>query len=272
MKLYITGGTGFIGCNLTKFYKDCDIKLYCRGQNLQQELEHFGPDAIINSAAEIYQADLMWGSNVLLTRQCVQYVKDHSDCKMIQIGSSSEYGPLPRASKETDCINPIDMYQTTKGISTLLCQGYARTFNLAISVIRPYSVYGPGEKPHRLFPKLYKAFCYNEPMQLRDGVHDFIYIDDFIQCVNLVMQQMQPGQGHIINAGSGHEYTNYQVLKIFEQQTGRSAPVQYIPGFAKNFESQTWRCDTEYAREKYGFRVQFTLNQGIEKFLETAQY
>ena len=186
---------------------------------------------------------------------------------MIQIGSSSEYGKLSRAGTELDRINPSTMYEATKGAATLLCQGYARHYDLDICIARPYSVYGPHERPHRLFPRLWRAFYENEPMTLYHGVHDFIYIDDFVRGIDILIRHPNKPAGDIINFGSGSEYQNIEVLNYFKKITGKNAPVQYIDMMAKTFESDMWVCDPTYASEQYGFDTKFSLGTGIEEYI-----
>lgn len=265
MKIFITGSAGFIGRHLLEFYQEHEVFALTRQMNIDEELNRFKPDVIINSAAEIYNPESMWASNVQTTVSCLEYVK-HSQTKMIQIGSSSEYGPMPRASAETDAINPIDMYQATKGAATILCQGYARQYKLDIVVARPYSVYGLYEKPHRLFPRLCRAFKRNEPMKLYQGYHDFIYIDDFIRGIDLLMNTSAP-LGDVVNFGSGIQYSNFAVLEIFEQVTGHKAPVELVDTMVKNFENDVWICNTDYAEKQYGFKTKVDLKTGIEQLL-----
>jgi nucleoside-diphosphate-sugar epimerase len=272
MKIFITGSTGFVGRNLVEYYKGHEIFEHKRYMNVGGKLDYFRPDVIINCAAEIYKAEDMWKPNVLWTHECLEYVRMNPNCKMVQIGSSAEYGPMPRASAETDRINPVDMYQATKGASTLLCQGYARTYNLDISVARPYSVYGRYERPHRLFPRLWRAFNLNEPMKLFHGVHDFIHIDDFVRGIDILVQRNDKPLGDIVNFGSGTSWTNWGVHALFEQATGKTAPVEIVPGLAKAYESEVWVCDTTYAKEQYGFEVSYNLEDGIKEFLTTAKY
>lgn len=164
------------------------------------------------------------------------------------------------------------MYQATKGAGTLLCQGYARQYKLDITVARAYSVYGKYEKPHRLFPRLWRAFQINQPMKLFHGFHDFIYIDDFVRGIDMILNTDNKPLGDIVNLGSGTQYSNQEVLDLFESVTGRTAPVEVVPSMAKEFESEVWLCNTTYAKEKYGFETKYTLAQGIEDFLNTANY
>ena len=272
MKIYLTGTTGFIGKNLLDFYKDLEIREYQRGFDIKTDLEYFQPDVLINCAAEIYKSEVMWSSNVVIVQQALEYIKQTPNTKMVQIGSSAEYGPIDRPSSEKDKINPVDMYQATKGAATLLCQGYARSFNLDISIARPYSVYGRYEKPHRLFPRLWRAFKLNQPMKLFHGYHDFIHIDDFIRGINTLVQKNDKPLGDIVNFGSGIQYSNKEVYDLFKKVTGSDGPVEVIETMAKSFESEVWICDTTYAKEKYNFEVEYSLEEGIKEFLETGKY
>jgi nucleoside-diphosphate-sugar epimerase len=271
MKIFITGSGGFIGRHLLEFYQEHEVFALTRQMNVDDELQRFKPNIIINCAAEIYNPDAMWSSNVQNTMRCLEYVKQ-THAKMIQIGSSSEYGPMPRASAETDAINPIDMYQATKGAATILCQGYARQYKLDIVIARPYSVYGKYEKPHRLFPRLCRAFKKNEPMKLFQGYHDFIYIDDFVRGIDLLVNKTNMPLGDIVNFGSGIQYSNFAVLEIFEQLTGHTAPVELVDTMAKSFENDVWICNTEYAEKQYGFKTKVDLRSGSEQLLTFDYY
>lgn len=272
MKIFLTGASGFVGTNFIRFFNNHEIFQFSKGQDFVTDINTFKPDVIIHAGAEIYLEQYMWESNVLLTKQCVEYVKANPHVKMIQIGSSSEYGILNKPGSEKDPISPVDMYQTTKGIATLICQGYARNYKLDINIVRPYSVYGPYEKPHRLFPRLWKSFLLDQPMILYDGYHDFIYIDDFLRAIEIVLNKSQAGVGDIINCGSGIQISNFEVYNLFKQITGKDAPVVLDNKMAKKFESNVWLCDTNYAKNKYQFEVEISLEEGIKRFLSLAQY
>ena len=270
MKIFITGATGFIGKNLVEFYKQHEVFEHTRNMDLAAKLNYFKPDLIINCAADIYDAEAMFEPNVVWVHQCLEYIKENPNTRMIQIGSSSEYGPVDKPTKETDRINPTDMYQATKGAATLLCQGYARQYGLNVKVARVYSAYGNHERPHRLFSRLYDAFYNNKEMTLYAGEHDFIYIKDFIRGIHtLAVTERNPGD--IVNFGSGKQYSNKAVLELWEKITGRQAPVTYEDKMNKAFESKVWCCDTTYAKQMYGFETEYSLEEGIKDLIETKQ-
>ena len=67
MKIFITGATGFVGLNLVDYYikRGHEVYSYQRGQSLIETLINFEPDAIINSAAEIYDPLEMITPNIV---------------------------------------------------------------------------------------------------------------------------------------------------------------------------------------------------------------
>jgi nucleoside-diphosphate-sugar epimerase len=240
---------------------------------LTEALDDFEPDVIINSAAEIYDPELMFTPNIVLVQIILEYVrKCKQHCRLIQIGSSSEYGPTDHSTSEDTLLKPVDFYQATKGAATLMCQGWARFFNLPVWVVRPYSVYGPGERDHRLFPRLYRAFNYDEPMTLYQGHHDFIYINDFVRGIDLVLQSWDLAPGEIVNFGSGFQTSNFDLLDLWIRVTGKTnVPVAKVAEMKKAFENNVWVCDIAKSF-KLGFDCEYTLELGITDFLLKANY
>lgn len=275
MKIFITGATGFVGQNLVQYYsaRGHEVYGYTRHEPLRDCLDKFKPDAIINSAAEIYDPEHMFVPNIVMVQSILEYVRDcEQHCRLIQIGSSSEYGPTNHATAEDTPLKPVDYYQATKGAATLMCQGWARFFNLPIWIVRPYSVYGPGERLHRLFPRLYRAFNYAEPMTLYQGYHDFIYINDFVRGIDLALQEWELAPGEIVNFGSGQQTSNFDLYELWVEITGNTkAPVAQVAEMKKAFENTVWVCDTAKSAN-LGFDCEYDLGTGIRDFLLKAKY
>ena len=269
MKFYIVGSTGFIGQNLVKRYRNETVFEHKRYFDILAKLDHFKPDVIINCAAEIYDPVLMYDVNVKLVKDCLDYCKEFPSTQFIQLGSSSEYGTVNRPTNEQDSIQVDNMYSGTKGVATLLCQAYAKQFNIDVQIVRPYSPYGPGERPHRLFPALWRAFKLDRPMKLVMGVHDFCYIDDFVEAVDLVIGNDKRTPGEIINASSGVQHSNATVLEVFRKITGLQGNIELVNKFTTPL---IWNADITLIKEKYNWSPRYSLEDGIRKFLEEATY
>lgn len=270
MKFLITGSAGFIGKNLASYYKDHEVIEFKRSMDIDDTLNYFKPDVILNCAAEIYDVKQMWSSNVELTKSCLDFCVKEPSTKMIQLGSSSEYGPnYDRATAESDALNPVDMYSGTKGISTLLCQTYGNVHKTDVVIIRPYSPYGPGEKPHRLFPNFWRSFKLGAEMNLVMGVHDFCYIDDLVEAIDAVIRNDNRTPGEILNVSSGIETTNLEVLETFRKVTGLEGNVIIQDRFVTQ---RVWKCDNEKIKLKYGWTPKINLEDGVKLFLERGDY
>ena len=269
MKIYILGSTGFIGQNLVERYCNETVFEHKRYFDLLSELAQFQPNIIINCAAEIYDPALMYDVNVKLVKECLDYCKEFPNTQFIQLGSSSEYGIVNYPTCEQDSIQVDNMYSGTKGVATLLCQTYAKQFNIDVQIIRPYSPYGPGERPHRLFPALWRSFKLDRPMTLAMGVHDFCYIDDFVDAVDLIIRHKLRTPGEIINVSSGEQQSNSTVLDIFRRITGIQGNVEVTTKFTT---PTTWIANINHVKQKYNWMPKFSLEEGIRKFLKEANY
>ena len=266
MKIFLTGGTGFLGKAITRFLSQHEYFNYRRGDDITQQLHDFCPDAIIHSAGEIYKEELMISSNVLLTHTILEYVKSNKHIKMIYFGSSSEYGKKTVAMSETDVCDAQNLYAATKTAGTLMCQAYARTHDCDVCVVRPFSVYGDYESSHRLIPTLYDKITTGQHINLIQGTHDFIYILDFVELIERLLTSPKiVTQADIVNAGTGVCLDNVQVADTFAKVL--NMPVQYtlIDKF-KECDSPWWVCDIQHAKERYNFVAKFDLEKGLKNY------
>jgi nucleoside-diphosphate-sugar epimerase len=269
--LLITGSNGFVGKNLIEFYQNkYDIISLTREDHIDEVLSK-KPDIIINCAASIYDLDTMFSTNVMLVNSLIEYVIK-TKYKLIQIGSSAEYGKKDHATKENDNLEPVSYYAGTKAAATMMCRSASLEFNAPIIIARPYSLYGNHEKSYRLFNKLFDAFTQNQYMVLSAGYHDFIYIKDFIRGIDHLINSENIIYGDIVNFGSGVQTSNMEVLQKFIDIFGFSPTcIETKNTMAKSFESETWVCDTSYAKQQYNFSTTYSLENGILDFINTKR-
>ena len=264
MKIFLTGHAGFIGRHVEQRLLDqYDIVRYNRYQNITDRLHITQPNIIINCAAEIRDTGSMYRSNVDLTQQILQYCKQFPQTCFIHLGSSSEYGTHNQATAENCGLAPSGLYAATKAAASLLCQAWAKTWNLDVTVLRPYSPYGAGDRAHRLFSKLWRAFAYQEPMQLAQGVHDWIYVSDVVDAVEAVLQgQREPGE--ILNVGSGQQTSNLAILETWQSITGMAAPVEVQEQMST---PPVWCADIGRIKQRYGWLPKIDLRHGIQALI-----
>ncbi len=269
MKILITGENGFIAKNLFNFYKnENDVIATSKedSNNIYNKLEIFDPEIIFHCAAEIVDNAKMFDSNILLTYNILEYCKKSKNIKrLIIIGSSSEYGRKIKPMSEDDFLEPETIYEGTKAACTMLARSYSYTYNIPILVIRPFTIYGKYMKQTKFIQILFeKKQNNNRQLSLSNGVHDYVYIDDFIIAVdNIIKKNKNPFD--IINVGSGVQKTNLELVKIFEETFDYTFD-SIEKCQSKSYDSDVWVCDTSKLSKYYVCETD--IKSGLKKMNE----
>jgi len=263
-KVFLTGGSGFVGKSLFKrLHKVKDIYLFERGSS-PERLTEYDPEVVFHCAGEIYDEEKMFDSNIKLTYDLLQASKNCKNLKaFIYIGSSSEYGRKQNPMKESDYLDPTNLYEASKGAGSLLCQAFAREYHLPVMVARPFSLYGKYEPEHRFIPKLIQAVKAGWEIPIAPGVHDFIHIDDFIDGLFLLVEKGVPGE--IYNFGTGNQLSNEDVVEIVEGIVGRKLIRKLVPKMHE-YDSNSWVCDN-YKAHLLGWEPKISFYEGIRSLV-----
>jgi len=272
LKYLITGHTGFIGKSLLERLEGDIFTIGREWQydlTIPEKIKLFRPDYIIHCAAEIKDSSKTFESNILMTNWLLENTLNINYKAFVNIGSSSEYGSTNLPMSEKDLLKPRTMYEATKGASTLLCQGYANEYNKPIVTVRPFSVYGIHEPERRLIPTLFRNFKTNTISQISLGVHDFIYIDDFIDGVlSVLYSEEELIKGDIVHFGSGIQYSNLEVFNIIKSIFNSNLEYRKINNIFNIYDSLNWVADITYAKSKYKFNPKYTLETGLKEIYE----
>jgi len=264
MKVFITGRNGFIARHLAKqfenvAYSDPDVPI-------RKSLNDFGPEYIFHLGAELTNNSKMFSTNVCLTMDILEYCRKNRDTvkKCIIFGSSSEYGRKKFPMKETDSLDPVTIYEGTKSAASMLAQSWSLTYNLPVTLIRPFTVYGPDEKPNKLTQIIKNRYETGEPLYLGAGVHDYIYIEDFIRATLKIVDFQESQPFNIINIGSGVQTSNEDFVRAVQNVVGASLHV-VLTDSKKIYDSESWVCDTRTLSNKYNFEPLFSLEDGLRR-------
>ena len=265
MRILITGESGYVGKNLAQIYLSSGNDLfYYKRNNTMEDLLRWKPEVIFHCAAEIYKEEEMFSSNIELTYKLLRLAEEIKTKAFIYIGSSSEYGRKDHPMSETDYLYPTTMYEATKGCGTLL----TLASKVSSIIARPFSIYGKNEPLRRFIPLIYEAYKQDKVLRVGPGVHDFIYIDDFIHGLTICAKSIlsEKTQKDIVNFGTGVQYTNKEVVDIFEEVVGRKLKIEIVSD-KRQYDSSRWICNPDYAREHYGFKSTVTLREGLERYI-----
>ncbi len=267
MRILVTGSTGFVGRHLVRRLEGHDV-FEARRDSHHHAVERFQPDVVFSLAGvtpgcPYSQWATMLDANVNLVSRLLNFVHEFPYRAFIHVGSSSEYGRCNGPISESEPLKPATWYEATKAAGSMLCQGFARAYDKPIVVARPFSLYGPGDKPAKLIPTLIRAARGDRKVKISDAVHDWLYIDDFIDGLLRLMEgDVEPGEA--VNFGTGIQTTNLEVARLVERIMGVRFEVEQVPPL-RPYDSLSWCADTTRARIKYGWRALVGLEEGLRR-------
>lgn len=186
--------------------------------------------------------------------------------RFIFLSSAAVYGEpetLPVSERQPPA--PLSAYGYHKWQGEILCQEFARLFDLKTASIRIFSAYGPGLRRQVIWDIARKALT--EPKVLLQGTgeesRDFIHAVDIARAVDAVISSA-PLAGEVYNVASGRETTiaalATTVLDAMDIEVGLNFSGNVPPGTPRN-----WRADISRIK-KLGFAPQISLEEGIESF------
>lgn len=155
-------------------------------------------------------------ANVTGTRLMLDLARAQSARSIVVMSTSEIYGDPDPAHIPTDesyngnvsCTGPRACYDESKRLAETLCQAYFHLYGTPVKVIRPFNVYGPGQRidDARIIPDLMKAALDRQPLVLfSDGraTRSFCYVRDAIAGMLYVL--LSTADGEPFNVGNDEE-------------------------------------------------------------------
>lgn len=274
----ITGSSGFIGSSLKlrlidQGYKTLALprQLLFRPRLLKKFIADNRPDLIFHLASygnRHFQKNEMKiiKVNILGTFNLLEASKDLPYNAFINTGSSSEYGNKKESMKENDSLDADTFYGVTKASATMLCRAYAKRFNKPIVTVRPFSVYGPGDSKDKFIPMAIKCASKNKVLKLAPGIHDWIFIDDYINGVLKVLEYANKLAGKVVNIGTGIQTSNERVVEIIEEVMGVKIKTKRT-GIIREYDTSiSWVADNTLLKS-LGWKCKYDLSKGVAKLV-----
>ncbi|MBT9131602.1 MAG: UDP-glucose 4-epimerase [Firmicutes bacterium] len=227
-------------------------------------------DAVINLAARagVQQSTKdpceYYDTNLTGTLNLLELCRKFEVKKIILASTSSIYGEMKRPFREDQSTDtPLSPYAASKKAAEVLCYTYHYLYNLDITILRYFTVYGPAGRPDMNIFRFIKQVAEGSPVFIYgDGTQerDFTYVDDIAMGTLSALKLM----GYeIINLGSDRPIKLLKVLHLIEQFVERQAEVKYKPRHPADVPA-TW-ADISRARKLLSWKPQVTLEEGIHK-------
>lgn len=308
MNILVTGGAGFIGSHLIQRllndghsvvvidnmnpYYDPALKHARLAQfkdrvifyeediadeaAVKQVFENHAVDVVCHLAAQAgvrysLTHPLVYGhSNYMGTLVLLEAARHHGVKHVVFASSSSVYGDSSAAPfKETyPCDQPVSIYASSKRAGELLCSSYAGLFDLNITALRFFTVYGPWGRPDMALFTFTEKLLNDEPIELYNNGNmrrDFTYIDDIVDGFVRVIER-QPQGFEIFNLGRGKPADLKEFVAILEKTLNKKASIIQKP-MQPGDVHETY-ASIKKAKRELGFDPKISLEEGVPKFVE----
>ena len=231
-------------------------------------------DGVINLAARAgvrYSVENPWvflESNVTGTLNMLEVCRQFGCKKFILASTSSIYGenpiyPTPETASSSE---PMQPYAATKKGAEALAHSYHHLYDIDVTVVRYFTVYGPAGRPDLAIFRFVKWVIEGEPVRINgDGKQSrgFTYVDDIARGT---IAALKPLGYEVINLGGHEVITINGLVELVEELTGKKANVQYgPPNLADMFINQ---ANVTKARELLGWNPQVELHEGIRNLID----
>lgn len=208
---------------------------------------------------------------------CRNYKIDH----LIYASSSSVYGAntkIPFSTKD-NVDYPVSLYAASKRANELIAQTYSHLYDMPITGLRFFTVYGPWGRPDMSYYKFTNAIMNGEKIQVFNFgqmKRDFTYIDDIVEgIVRLIDKKPERIQVPAIASTAPHKVYNIgnnqpeelmDFISVIEEKIGKKAIKEFLP--MQPGDVHVTYADVEDLENEIGFKPKTNINEGIEKFVD----
>jgi UDP-glucuronate 4-epimerase len=191
---------------------------------------------------------------------------------MVYASSSSVYGantkqPFSIADRADQ---PVSLYGATKRSCELMAESYSRLYDLPLTGLRFFTVYGPWGRPDMAYYLFTRAILADEPIKVFNHgrmARDFTYIDDIV-AGTIAARDRPPGPRthRLYNLGNHRAEPLLDFIAVLEGLLGRSARKQLLPMQPGDVEESF--ADIDSAQRELGFAPKTGIADGLAAFVE----
>jgi len=244
-------------------------------ETLENVFTSYKIEAVINLAARagvrfsLKNPFIYASTNYIGSLNLLDLMRTYKVNKYVMASTSSIYAGSKMPYKEDSSVNqPISPYAASKKAAELIAYTYYHQFNIDVSVVRYFTVYGPSGRPDMSVLRFIKWIDEGNPIVLYgDGSQsrDFTYVDD-IALGTLAATTKKVGY-EIINLGGGKNpiQINTLISKI-EILLNKKAKIEQKPFHSADVDS-TW-ADISKANKILDWTPKTSLDQGLQLTIE----
>lgn len=265
-RVFVTGGTGFVGANLVKALVDSGSEVVCLRRDhmtptslealgiaekvsyitgevedhilLERALNENEIDTVFHLAAQAIVGSAnrsplsTFETNIRGTYMVLEACRRSPLVKRIVVASSDKaYGEQAELPYTEDAsLNAVFPYDVSKACTDMISASFAKTYDLPVAVSRSANIYGPADMNlSRIIPgTIISVLKGEDPIVRSDGtpVREFIYVDDVANGYLALAEHIQSTKGGAFNFGTNAPVTIIDLVKEVIAACGASDSVK----------------------------------------------
>jgi len=247
----------------------------CDEQRLREVFSKVQPDVVVHLAARagvrpsLKDPNLYHRVNVIGSQHILDACRDLGPRHLVFASSSSVYGGSKDVPfrESNPVMRPISPYAATKRMNELQAHVYSHIYGLQITMLRFFTVYGPRQRPDMAIHKFTRLISERRPVPMfGDGStrRDYTYIDDILDGLERCVDR--PFDYEIFNLGENHTTSLRELIDLIAKNVGKPAVIEQEP--LQPGDVEITYADIDHARDLLGYAPQFSMNEGIGRFVE----
>lgn len=207
-----------------------------------------------------------FSNNVLATQYLLDRIEElQKKPFFVNIATSSIYG-LQATLTEDEAPLPASWYGVTKLAAEQLVLAYCRRGLLKGTSLRLYSVYGPRERPDKLYTRLIDCGLNNKPFPLYQGsekhLRSFTYVQDIVDGIVSILDHRDASNCEIFNLGTEEENSTATGIALVEEILGKQINIENKP--PRPGDQSRTKANIEKARKILNYDPKTGLKEGLE--------
>lgn len=306
MKLFVSGGAGFIGSSFVRYVLGSEANWVvvnydkltyagnlanldsvaknpnhrfvkgdiCDGGAVESALR--GCDAIVHFAAEshvdrsIYKPAPVIETNVTGTLTLLEVARKMSISRFVHMSTDEVYGDIaPGVFADEDApLRPSSPYSASKAASDLIVRSYVRSYNFPALIVRSSNNYGPCQFPEKFLPLMITNALYDEPLPIYgDGKQQRDWLHVHDNCRGIFTVLEKGRVGEVYNVGGLDVEENLTMaLRLLSLTSKPDSLLSYVQDRPGHDRRYALNC--KKIEDELGWRPKIPLEEGLRRTVE----
>ncbi len=305
MKIFVTGGAGFVGRSLTKslieknhnviifdnlsnssenaikpfldkvdFIK-CDITNYDDiSSSIKSSYIVIHLASKINVQESFANPNLTKNVNVDGTKNLLEACKENKIMKIIAASSAAVYSDCNDSNvylSENSKTGPISPYGKSKLEMEEVIRKFSKLHGLNAVILRFFNIFGIEQSPEYagVITKFFERINENRSLEVfGDGLQtrDFISVEDAVGSIHNTIANIEGKYGNIFNIASGKSTSIKELAKLMILISGKNLDIYYSP--KKDGEIKFSQADISLAKKELHFSPRTELKEKIKNLIK----